>query len=85
MTAWTAGNQFTLLENGEAYFPRMFACIAARHEVLLETFIGFEEKVGLALHAALLRAASRGARCAGGGDGRRLRLARPIARIYRRA
>ena len=61
MTRWVSGNLFHLLENGEAFFPRVFECIAAaRHEVVLETFILFEDKVGLALHAALLRAASRG-------------------------
>lgn len=63
MTRWVSGNQFRLLENGEAFFPRVFECIAAaRHEVVLETFILFEDKVGLALHAALLQAASRGVR-----------------------
>ncbi|CAN5530109.1 cardiolipin synthase ClsB [soil metagenome] len=62
MTRWVSGNLFELLENGEAFFPRVFECIAAaRHEVVLETFILFEDKVGLALHAALLQAASRGA------------------------
>jgi len=61
MTRWVSGNQFRLLENGEAFFPRVFECIAAaRREVVLETFILFEDKVGLALHAALLQAASRG-------------------------
>ena len=60
---WVDGNRFTLLENGEAYFPRVFEAIAAaRHEVLLETFILFEDKVGLELHAALLAAARNGAR-----------------------
>ncbi|MDP1791610.1 MAG: cardiolipin synthase ClsB, partial [Methylibium sp.] len=60
---WVDGNRFTLLENGEAYFPRVFQAIAAaRHEVLLETFILFEDKVGLELHAALLSAARNGAR-----------------------
>lgn len=58
---WVAGNLITLLENGEAFFPRVFECIAAaQSEVLLETFILFEDKVGLALHAALLTAAKRG-------------------------
>jgi len=58
---WVTGNQFYLLENGEAFFPRVFECIAgARREVVLETFILFEDKVGLALHAALLAAARRG-------------------------
>lgn len=62
MTRWTGGNQFTLLENGEAFFPRVFDCIAAaRHDVVVETFILFEDKVGKGLHAALLQAAQRGA------------------------
>jgi cardiolipin synthase len=61
MTRWVSGNQFHLLENGEAFFPRVFECIAAaRREVVLETFILFEDKVGLGLHAALLAAARRG-------------------------
>ena len=61
MPKWIPGNTFTLLENGEDFFPRVCECIAAaRREVLLETFILFEDKVGLALHAALLQAASRG-------------------------
>ena len=58
---WVAGNALTLLENGEAFYPRVFEAIrAARKEVLLETFILFEDKVGLALHQALLDAAQRG-------------------------
>ena len=58
---WVSGNRVTLLINGDAYFPRVFECIAAaEHEVLLETFILFEDKVGLALQAALLSAARRG-------------------------
>ncbi|MDW5441266.1 cardiolipin synthase ClsB [Polaromonas sp. SM01] len=61
MTPWIGGNHFTLLENGEAFFPRVFASIAAaQREVLLETFILFEDKVGTALQAALLTAARRG-------------------------
>lgn len=58
---WVAGNQFELLENGEEFFPRVFNAIAsARHEVMLETFIVFEDEVGQQLHAALLAAARRG-------------------------
>jgi cardiolipin synthase len=58
---WTDGNHFTLLENGEQFFPRVFASIAdARREVVLETFILFEDKVGLQLHEALVAAARRG-------------------------
>ena len=62
-THWTLGNQMQLLENGEEFFPRVFEAIAAaRQEVMVETFILFEDKVGLQLHAALLKAAGRGAR-----------------------
>ena len=61
MTRWVSGNQFWLLENGEAFFPRVFQTIAsARREVVIETFILFEDKVGLALHAVLVAAAARG-------------------------
>ncbi|WP_151638426.1 cardiolipin synthase ClsB [Noviherbaspirillum aerium] len=60
---WIKGNKFTLLENGEEFFPRVFEVIAsARKEVVLETFILYEDKVGLALRDALLAAARRGAR-----------------------
>ncbi len=60
---WIGGNRLRLLENGEEFFPAVFAAIEnARHEVLLETFILFEDKVGLALHAVLLSAARRGVR-----------------------
>ena len=58
---WIAGNDIRLLENGEEFFPRVFSCIAnARREVVLETFILFEDKVGLQLHEALIAAARRG-------------------------
>ena len=58
---WYDGNHFTLLENGEEFFPRVFATIAnARREVVIETFILFEDKVGLQLHEALVAAARRG-------------------------
>jgi cardiolipin synthase len=60
-THWVSGNHVTLLVNGEAFFPRVFECIAAaEREILLETFILFEDKVGLALQAALRAAARRG-------------------------
>jgi cardiolipin synthase len=60
-TRWLAGNSARLLENGEAYFPAVFDAIrSAGHEVILETFLVFEDKVGLELHAALLEAAQRG-------------------------
>ena len=58
---WVPGNHFELLENGEAFFPRVFEAIrAAQREVVLETFILFEDKIGQQLHAALLSAAHRG-------------------------
>jgi len=62
-THWVPGNRITLLENGEGFYPRVFDSIgAAEHEVLLETFILFDDKVGRELQQALLRAAGRGAR-----------------------
>ena len=61
MNHWVSGNTFRLLENGEEFFPRVFECIAAaQREVVLETFILFDDKVGQGLHAALLQAAGRG-------------------------
>jgi cardiolipin synthase len=60
---WREGNRVALLENGEAFFARAFAAIAqAREEVLLETFILFEDKVGWELHRQLTAAARRGVR-----------------------
>lgn len=60
---WSSGNRLQLLENGEEYFPAVFAAIAAaQQEVLIETFILFADAVGHALHAALLAAAQRGVR-----------------------
>lgn len=52
-----------LLENGEDFFPRVFEAIAgARREVLVETFILFEDKVGRELQRQLVEAAKRGVR-----------------------
>ena len=49
-TRWRSGNRVRLLENGEEYFPAVFDAIrTARHEVIIETFIVFEDKVGLEL------------------------------------
>lgn len=60
---WVSGNRVALLENGEAFFPRVLAMIdAAREEVLIETFILFEDMVGRRLHACLVAAARRGVR-----------------------
>ncbi|HJV86223.1 MAG TPA: cardiolipin synthase ClsB [Noviherbaspirillum sp.] len=59
---WIPGNKVSLLENGEQFFPRVFEMIAAaRREVLIETFIWYDDKVGKQLHAALLAAARAGA------------------------
>lgn len=60
---WVGGHRVRLLENGEAYFPAVFDAIRqARVEVLIETFIIFEDKVGWALHRELIAAAQRGVR-----------------------
>ena len=60
---WQDGNAVRLLENGEDFFPRVFAAIEqARREILLETFILFEDKVGNQLHRVLIAAARRGVR-----------------------
>ena len=60
---WTEGNTVQLLINGEDYYPRVFDSIRrAREEVLLETFIIFDDKVGQELQQALIDAAQRGVR-----------------------
>ncbi|MDM7942353.1 MAG: cardiolipin synthase ClsB [Hydrogenophaga sp.] len=59
---WLPGNRLTLLENGEGYYPRVFDVIAsAEREVLLETFILFDDRVGQQLQQALIAAAAGGA------------------------
>ena len=46
---WSEGNTLTLLENGEMFFPAVFADIrAAREEVILETFIWLDDAIGRA-------------------------------------
>ena len=58
---WQSNNQIELLENGEAYFPSVFdAMRKAQREILLETFILFEDKVGHELQGILIEAAQRG-------------------------
>ena len=58
---WQSGNQVQLLENGEAYFPAVFDALrGAQREILLETFILFEDKVGHELQGILSDAAQRG-------------------------
>lgn len=59
--AWREGNRIQLLENGDEYYPAVFAAIDnAQRKVILETFIWFEDKVGRQLHEVILRAAQRG-------------------------
>ncbi|MCR8722398.1 phospholipase D-like domain-containing protein, partial [Pseudomonas syringae] len=61
-TPWCDGNSVELLINGEDFFTRVFECIrAARKEVLIETFIIFEDRIGEGLQQALLQAAANGA------------------------
>src|SRR5690606_9821001 len=59
---WLEGNAVEMLINGEEFFPRVFERIRqAQKEVLLETFIILEDKVGKALQEALICAARNGA------------------------
>jgi len=60
---WVPGNRVSLLENGEEFFPRVFEAVRrAQREVIIETFILYEDKVGTELHACLCSAARRGVR-----------------------
>jgi cardiolipin synthase len=58
---YVAGNRLRLLKNGGDYFPALVAAIdAARTEVFLETYIFADDRTGVAVADALVRAASRG-------------------------
>lgn len=58
---WRNGNTVELLENGEAFFPRVFAAVAsAQRQVLIETFIVDDDEVGRELQRTLIAAARRG-------------------------
>lgn len=60
---WTEDNAITLLENGEEFFPAVFDDIRnARHEVIIETFIWYEDAIGRALREVLVQAAANGAK-----------------------
>lgn len=60
---WRADNEVQLLINGEAFFPAVFEAIrGAREEVLIETFIFRDDKVGRELQQVLIEAAQRGVR-----------------------
>ena len=57
------GNRVRLLRSGSEYFPALFEAIEhARSEILLETYIFAHDKTGMAVAAALSRAAMRGVR-----------------------
>ncbi|MHC8398894.1 cardiolipin synthase ClsB [Pseudomonas sp. MDT1-17] len=67
---WQGNNRVDMLENGEAYFPRVFEAMRqAKTEILLETFIVFEDKVGNELQEVLIAAAQRGVRITASLDG----------------
>ena len=52
---WISGNRVELLENGDTYFPAVFDAIdAAEREILIETFILFEDSVGHDLQQHLI-------------------------------
>jgi cardiolipin synthase len=58
---WNHATAVRLLD-GDEFFPRVFEVIRqARKEVLVETFIWFEDEVGHQLRDALIEAADRGA------------------------
>lgn len=58
---WHEGNKTDLLINGEEFYSRVFECISiAKHEIIIETFILSEDKVGFELQKALIGAAKRG-------------------------
>ncbi|MEO8187516.1 MAG: cardiolipin synthase ClsB [Burkholderiaceae bacterium] len=57
---WISGNRVDLLENGDAFFSAVFDAIdAAEREVLIETFILFEDRVGRDFQQHLISAAAR--------------------------
>lgn len=89
------GNRMELLVNGEQYFPRLLAAIAAaRRTIHLETYIFSDDNIGARVAAALAEAAGRGVQVRliidgyGGGESAR-RLVRELSaqggqvRIYR--
>ena len=58
---WVPGNRFRLLENGEEFFPAVFDAIRhAKREVIIETFILFDDTVGSELRDVLIETAKRG-------------------------
>ncbi len=58
---WRAGHQITLLENGEEYYSRLFSLLEqASRDIMIETFILFDDGVGKTLQKHLIAAAARG-------------------------
>src|ERR1700690_4550100 len=61
LSRFIPGNQVTLLQNGEAYFPAIEAAFdRAHHEIYLETYIYENDATGQRIGDALKRAALRG-------------------------
>lgn len=60
---WRKGNSLELCINGEEFFPSVIEAIGqAKKEVIIETFILAEDKVGQQLQQAVIAAARRGVR-----------------------
>jgi cardiolipin synthase A/B len=60
---WRDGNQFELLIDGEAFFPRMLdAIVQAQHSIMLEMYLVSSGRVFDQFKQALLDAAARGVR-----------------------
>lgn len=60
---WREGNELKIMENGEEFFTSVFDDIGkAQREVLIETFIIYEDAVGTQLKQVLIAAARRGLR-----------------------
>ena len=60
-SGFVPGNQITLLQNGEAYFPAIETAFdRARHEIYLETYIYQNDATGQRIAGALKRAVLRG-------------------------
>lgn len=63
MTAPHSGNRVELLENGDDFYPTCYQAFeGAKREILIETFILCEDKVGHELKRALIAATRRGIR-----------------------
>lgn len=58
---WRDGNSIELLINGEEFFARFFECARnAKEEIIIETFILQEDKIGHELRQVIIDAAKRG-------------------------